>query len=208
MVEHQDFEFSNLDKVLFPEDGITKGDLIEYYRKVSSVILPHLQGRPVTLQRFPDGINKESFYQKDVPESFPQWIDTATLEKKEGELQALICNDHATLLHVANLASVTLRTGLSLVDKVYHPDQMVFYLDPSGNNFNTVLSSALLLKDLLEELGLKPFVKTTGSRGLHVLVPLDSSANFEEVRAFSKEVAGLLVQRDPEHLTTEHRKMG
>jgi len=205
-VDGHDIEITNKDKVLFPQDGITKGDLIEYYQGVSRVMLPYMKERPVTMHRFPDGINEEGFYQQEVGEYFPDWIKRLTLPKEGGQVTHLICDDTATLIYMANLACITPHVWLSREDKIDYPDMLIFDLDPAGDDFLPVRQAALYLRKLLNEVDLKPFVKTTGSCGLHIVMPLDRSTTFDEVRAFAQDVADILASRYPEEITNEQRK--
>jgi bifunctional non-homologous end joining protein LigD len=199
-------ETSNEEKVLFPDDGVTKGELIDYYSEIADVMLPHLKDRPLVMQRFPNGIDSSGFYQKDASEYFPQWISTKRVRKKGGSVNHVICDKRATLAYLANQATITLHTWTSRADKIYHPDQMIFDLDPISDQFAVARETAELLFNLLDELGLRGFIKTTGSKGLHVVVPIDRSADFDEVRAFAFDVAKILEARDPERLTIETRK--
>jgi len=206
-------EVSRPDKVLFPSDGITKAELVEYYRQVGPIMIPHLRNRPVMMQRFPDGIDNEGFIQQQIPDYFPEWIQRVTVPKEQGAITHAVCNDVASLVYMANQACITLHTWLSRADRIECPDQVIFDLDPphydvnpAYDDFTQVRSSALALRDLLDELGLVGFVKTTGLFGAHVVVPLDRSATFDEVRAFAREVAEELVRRDPHHRTIEMRK--
>jgi bifunctional non-homologous end joining protein LigD len=199
-------EITRPTKVLFPKDEITKGELVEYYERIAPTMLPYLQGRPISMERYPDGIAKEGFFQKKAGPYFPDWIPTAELDKQNGTVRHVICDDVATLVYLAGQAVITPHTWLSRADKPNYPDQLIFDLDPSQEDFKAVCAAAKKLRDLLTQRGLTSFVKTTGSRGLHVLVPLDRKKDFEPVRAFAREVAEQLVQADPEHLTTEARK--
>jgi bifunctional non-homologous end joining protein LigD len=199
-------ELSNEDKVLFPDAEITKGDLVGYYRDVAEVILPHVRERAITMRRLPDGINGKSFYQKEVPDYFPEWIDTATLAKEGGEVTHVVANKSATLVYLANQACITPHIWLSRADKPDHPDMIVFDLDPSEHDFEAVCDAARAVRDVFEELGLAAFVKTTGSRGLHVVSPLDRRADFDTVRQFAQDVARVLAARDSKRLTIEARK--
>jgi bifunctional non-homologous end joining protein LigD len=200
-------EISNKDKVFFPESGITKGDLIQYYTDIAFIMLPHVQERPLTMHRFPDGIEGEGFYQKEIPDHFPQWLDRVRIQKKEGgENEQVVCNNAAALVYLANQACITPHIWLSRTDKLDYPDKLVFDLDPPGDEFEPVMKAAYTLKDMLKERGLIPFVMTTGSRGVHVVTPLDRSQDFDTVRTFAENLADVLVQEDPQHLTTEQRK--
>jgi bifunctional non-homologous end joining protein LigD len=199
-------EVSSPDKVLFPEDGITKADLADYYARIAETMLPHLKGRPISMLRYPDGIEGESFFQKDVPDYFPDWIRRAKVEKEGGTLEMMIAEGPAALVYLAGQACITPHVWLSRIDRPQRPDRLIFDFDPPGDDFGPVRDGARRMRDLLEELGLVPFVMTTGSRGLHVTVPLDRSADFDAVRTFARGCAELLVTRRPDHLTVEHRK--
>jgi bifunctional non-homologous end joining protein LigD len=205
-VDGREIEISRPEKVLFPEDGITKGDLIEYYARVAPHMLPHLRDRPLTLERYPNGINTKRFFQKDVSSYFPKWLRTVTVPKVGGTVTHLVCNDTASLVYIANQACVTPHIFLSRIDKLEVPDQMVFDLDPQGDNFDLVRSTAWDFKRLLDELELPAFLKTTGSRGLHVVVPLRRSEKYDEVRAFARELADIIVGQSPETRTMESLK--
>lgn len=199
-------EVSHTDRVLLPQDGITKGDLIDYYRRIAGTMLPYVKGRPAMMQRFPNGIDHPGFVQKEAPDAFPDWITRVTVEKEGGHLNEIVCDNAATLVYLANLACITPHVWLSRIDRLHYPDRLIFDLDPPDDNFARVCSAARLLRGLLEERGIPSSVMTTGSRGLHVLVPLDRSADFDTVRTFAQKVAERAAERDPEHLTTEPRK--
>lgn len=201
-------EVANLDKVIFPDRDITQRGLIDYYRDVAEAILPHLEGRPLTMQRFPDGIDAEGFYQREAPDYFPDWIRRVSIEVgEEGEEQPqVICDDLATLVYLTDQGCITPHIWLSRADKLRHPDRLIFDLDPPDDAFEPIRSAAQSLREVLDDIGLVPFVMTTGSRGLHVVVPLDRSADFDAVRSFAKDLADVLVEREPDALTTEMRK--
>ena len=203
-------ELSNVDKVLFPPSGsspgITKGRLVEYYRRIADTMVPHLAGRPVSMHRFPDGIDGKRFYQKQVPDYFPGWIRVERVEKEGGTVDHAVCDDAATLVYLANQACITPHVWLSRVGRLDHPDRMVFDLDPSNGDAARVRRAARAMRDTLEELGLVPFLTTTGSRGFHVVVPLSREDDFDSVRGFARDLARLLAGRDPERLTVEQRK--
>lgn len=199
-------ELSHPEKALFPADGITKAELVEYYRQIGPAMLKHVHDRPLIMQRFPNGIQQTGFIQQQIPEYFPQWIQRVTVPKERGTVTHAACNNLASLVYLASQACITLHTWLSRADKIEYPDQMIFDLDPARDDFDEVRVCALGLRELLDELGLPGFVKTTGSRGVHIVVPLDRSATFDEVRAFAREVADELVRRDPERRTTQPRK--
>jgi bifunctional non-homologous end joining protein LigD len=197
---------SNPDKELFPEDGITKAELVDYYRGVARPMLTHLRNRPVVMERYPDGYRGKSFYHKDVPDYFPDWIRTVEVPKEGGSLTMAVCDDAATLVYLANQACLTPHPWLSRADRLDCPDRLVFDLDPPGDDFEIVRRTAHRLGDLLTELGLRPAVMTTGSRGLHLVVLLDRRTDFDTARAFARRVADLLAARHPGELTTEPRK--
>ncbi|MFF0425363.1 non-homologous end-joining DNA ligase [Streptomyces sp. NPDC004520] len=199
-------QVSRPEKVLFPEDGITKADLAAYYRTVARRMLPHLRGRPLMLERYPDGIGEPGFQQKEIPAHFPDWVHRAELPKEGGTVTHVLCEETATLVLLADQGCVTPHRWLSRADRPDHPDRLVFDLDPPGDDFRPVREAAGWLHELLDELGLPSLLMTTGSRGLHVLVPLDRRAPFDDVRAFAADVAAVLADRHPDRLTTEVRK--
>lgn len=200
-------ELSNEDKILFPKSKITKGDLIAYYEKVASFMIPKIKDRPVSMLRYPNGIQKEGFFQKNISDYFPKWIKTSSIKRKEkANMKMLVCNDKATLLYLANQACITPHIWLSKIDKLRYPDRMIFDLDPSKNDFCLVKEGAKALREVLEEeLNLKTFVMTTGSKGLHVVVPIKRDFDFDAVRAFARGAAQLLSSHYPEKYTTEQR---
>ena len=199
-------ELSNLDKVLFPKSGLTKGDLVEYYRRIGATALPYYRNRPLSMHRFPDGIDAEGFFQKDTPDYFPDWIDRATLEKKDGVVRYVVANSTAALVFLADQGCITPHLALARADKPEHPDRLIFDLDPSDEDFDKVRRAARAFKALLDELKLASFVQTTGSRGLHVVVPLSRSADFDEVRRFARDACQYLADQNPTLLTIEQRK--
>jgi bifunctional non-homologous end joining protein LigD len=205
-VDGKEIEISRPEKVLFPEDGITKGDLIEYYARIAPHMLPHLRDRPLTLERYPNGIHTKRFFQKEVSSYFPKWLRTVTVKKVGGTVTHVVCNDTATLVYIANQACVTPHIFLSRIDKLDIPDQMVFDLDPQGDDFELVRSTALSFKQLLDELELPAFLKTTGSRGLHVVVPLQRREGYDAVRAFARDLAARIVSQAPGERTMESLK--
>lgn len=204
-------DISNADKLFFPDDGLTKGDLVAYYRDLAEVMVPHLNGRPLALQRFPDGITRDGFFQKDASDYFPDWLCTADVPRRGrgrgGTVEHVyVCDNPATLVYLANQGTITFHVWPALTDDLQHPDLLVFDLDPSDRDLDAVRGAARALRDLLREVGLTPFVQTTGSKGFHVVTSLDRSADFDTVRAFARDMARLIVQRDPERLTVEQRK--
>ena len=158
------------------------------------------------MERYPDGIDGQRIFQKDVPDYFPDWIERAKVHKEGGSLQQVVCDQAATLVYLANQACITPHVFLSRADRLDHPDQLIFDLDPAGDDFEEARLAALALRDLLRELELPSFAKTTGGKGLHLTVPLDRRADFDTVRGFARDVADLLAARQPDRLTTEQRK--
>lgn len=207
-VNSRTVEISKPDKIMFPDSEITKRDLVDYYQKIAEKMLPHMREHPLNMQRFPDGIDGESFYEKAIPEYFPDWIDRADVNVKgKGEIQSqVVCNDAATLVYLADQACITSHIWLSQVDKLDYPDKMIFDLDPPGEDFEPVRFAARVLRDVLDEVELDSFLMTTGSRGLHVVIPLDRSADFDTTREFARDLVNVLAEQEPDRLTTEVRK--
>lgn len=199
-------ELSNTDKVLFPKIGFTKGDLIDYYERIAETLLPYVKDRPLTMHRFPDGIEEEGFVQQDVDDYFPDWMQTKSVSKEGGSVRHVVCQNTATLVYLANQACITPHVWLSRVDTLKSPDYVVFDLDPPDGDFEPVREAAYQLRKLLDELELDAYVKTTGSRGLHVQVPIGKGISFDEARTFAQDAASLLARRHPNALTTEARK--
>jgi len=199
---------SHPDKVLFPDDGITKEDLARYYADVADRMLPWLRDRPITMVRYPDGLGGQRFFQKNAPSYFPDWIHRAEVGKEGGQVEHVVCDRPATLVYLANQACIEIHAFTSRVDKLGAPDQMVFDFDPPDDErFADVRRAALWARDLLEgELGLTSFVRTTGGRGLHVHVALNRRTDFDAVREFAHRAAGVLARRHPDVITTEQRK--
>jgi bifunctional non-homologous end joining protein LigD len=194
------------DKVLFPDDGITKGELASYYEAIASVMLPHIRGRPVTMERYPSGIGEKGFMQKDVSKGFPEWLERVEVPKKSGTVHHPIVRNKRSLLWLANQNCITPHVWTSRTPKLYEPDICVFDLDPSEDEPEKLRAAALGVRDILAELGLPSWVKTSGSKGFHIVVPLDSKAGFGEVARFAYAVATILVKSDPRNLTLEFSK--
>ena len=200
-------ELSNTSKTLFPDDQVTKGDLVGYYRDIAARMLPYLRDRPLSMERYPDGITGERIVQKNVPRYFPDWIARTRVKKQGGTLVQVICDRPATLVYLANQACIEMHAFLSRTGALDRADQLIFDLDPPDDHrFDQVKHLALGLRDLLDELGLTAFVKTTGGRGLHVHVPLDARDDFDTVRRFARQASDVLAAREPDILTTEQRK--
>jgi bifunctional non-homologous end joining protein LigD len=198
---------SRPDKVLFPDGGVTKGELVEYYRRIAPWILPHLRDRAIALERYPEGIGAPGFFQKATPAYYPEWIRRVTIPKREGgTVEQVVCDDAATLVYLANQDCITPHIWLSRTDRLDYPDRMLFDLDPGDGGFEPARAAAQAVKALLDELGLPAYLKTTGSRGLHVAVPLKRREGFDSVRAFARALASVVVSRDPDRWTVEQRK--
>jgi bifunctional non-homologous end joining protein LigD len=197
---------SNSDKVLFPEDGISKADLATYYRDVASTMLPYVRRRPLHMDRYPDGMGGERWVQKEVPKHFPDWVETIEVPKRGGSVNHVVCSDAATLVYLADQGTITPHVWLSRTDRIDRPDLMVLDLDPAGDDFQVVRDAARLVRELLDEVGLPAFLKTTGSRGLHLAVPLDRRAGFDDVRRLARDIASVAASRDPDRLSVEMRK--
>ena len=194
------------DKVMFPDEGITKGELASYYEAIAPVMLPHIRNRPVTMERYPAGIGDEGFMQKDVSKGFPEWLKRVEVPKKGGTVHHPIISDTRSLLWLANQNCITPHVWTSRAPKLYEPDICIFDLDPSEDEPEKLRAAALGVRDLLAELGLPSWVKTSGSKGFHIAVPLDSKAGFGAVGTFAHATARVLVSRDPENLTLEFAK--
>ena len=195
------------EKVLFPDDGITKGELAAYYEAIATVMLPHISGRPITMERFPAGIGKKGFFHKDVSKGFPEWLERVEVPKKDGTVHHPIVTDARGLLWLANQNCITPHVWASRVPRLYYPDVCVFDLDPSRTDEEeAVRAAALALRDLLAELGLASWVKTSGSKGFHIAVALDGKARTGNVARFAHMAGALLVRRDPKHMTQQFSK--
>jgi len=194
------------EKVLFPDDGITKGELAEYYRMIAPVMLPHIANRPITMERFHRGIGEKGFYQKSVTKGFPTWLERVAVPKKDGTVYHPLVTSTDALLWLANMNCITPHVWTSRAPDLMHPDLLVFDLDPSVDDDDALRAATLLVRDTLTEFGLTSRVKTTGSKGFHVVVALDRSADYGECASFSHKLGRLLVQRHPHTFTQEFYK--
>ena len=195
------------EKVLFPADGITKAELANYYETIAPLMLPHIRNRPITMERFHKGIGQPGFFQKDVVKGFPEWLERVEVPKHGGTVHHPVVTDARSLLWLANQNSITIHVWPSRAPKLYNPDVCVFDLDPSKDDENEILcAAAVQLRDLLNELGLPSWIKTSGSKGFHIAVPLDSKSDFGEVARFAHHTGRLLVTRYPATLTQEFSK--
>jgi bifunctional non-homologous end joining protein LigD len=194
------------DKLLFPDDGITKGELAAYYEAMAPFMLPHIRERPITMERYHRGIGAAGFFQKDVSKGFPDWLQRVEVPKKGGTVHHPLASDTRSLLWMANQNSITLHVWTSRVPNLYQPDVCVFDLDPAEQEPRVLRRAALALRDLLRELGLASWVKTSGSKGFHIVVPVDGENRFGEVARFAHTAGALLVRRHPDQLTQEFSK--
>jgi bifunctional non-homologous end joining protein LigD len=205
-VEGRTFKLTNLDKVLYPSTGFTKGDLIGWYAAIAPTLLPHLRRRPLTLKRYPDGVDGKHFYEKQSPRHRPEWVQTVTVwsEHSKRDVQYTLCEDLPTLVWLANLADIELHPSLSLADAIERPTTLAFDLDPGPPaEIPACCEVALELQELFGQFGLKAFAKTSGSKGLQVYVPLnDPHVTYEQTKPFAHAVAGLLERRHPERVVS------
>ena len=193
------------EKVMFPDDGITKGELADYYRLVAPVMLPHIAGRPVTMERFHRGIGDKGFFQKNVAKP-PPYIETVAVPKKEGIVNYPVVSDEAGLLWMANQNSITPHVWTARVPRLMYPDVCLFDLDPLDEDQQRLRRAALLVRELLSELGCESWIKTSGSKGYHIAFALDGNADYGSVARFGHRVGRALVERDPANFTQEFYK--
>jgi len=201
-------EFSNLDKILYPELKVTKAQVIEYYIKVAPKMLNLLAGRPIVMTRFPDGIDKEGFYEKDAPQGTPRWVKTFRRysETAGREINYVLCDDLDTLLWLANLASLEIHMTLSKADSFENPDLVVFDLDPKPPaDYDDVIEVALMVKERLDSLRLRSYVKTSGKKGLHIIIPIVENYTFQQAREFVQKIAAY-VGKQTEKIVAERSK--
>ncbi len=204
-----DMEISNLDKVFFPGVGYSKGDLVDYYERVATTMLRHVAGRPITMLRAPGGFAKKEkkFYQQEVPDYFPTWIHTSSVKKEDGtRISHAVIENEATLVYLADQACVTPHIWLSKKGALDKPDKMLFDLDPAGDDFSQVKRAAEKLKNFFDDLDIACFVMTTGSKGLHIAIPLKPRWTFSRLRELARRTCEELAQKNPKELTVEHRK--
>ncbi len=197
-----EIDITNPDRPLFPRNGYTKADLVDYYRRIAPFMLPFIKERPVSMVRHPNGIDAPGFIQKNVPRGAPSWLRTENMPKQGGYVRHMVCEKTADLVYLANLDCITPHVWLSRVDRPECPDRMILDLDPGDDDFEVVKEAALLARELLSDDGLKGFVMTTGSRGMHVVVPLDRTADFDALRSYAMGIADEMVQMD-DRLTME-----
>ena len=208
-IEGREVTLSNIDKVMYPASGFTKGQVIDYYIKASKFILPHLEDRPLTLKRYPDGVTSQFFYEKNASKHTPKWVETASVKRKHepGAIRYVMLNNLPSLVWAANLASLELHVLLSKAKNVQRPTSMVFDLDPGPPaDFLTCAEVAIRLRDLLEHMGLYSFVKSSGSKGLQIYVPFNTAVTYEDTQPLAKHLADALAQADPDLIVTKMAK--
>lgn len=208
-VADHDIRLSKLDKAFYPADHVSKGDVIEHYRAVADAMLPHLAGRPLTLRRYPDGISEKGFFQKDASEYFPDWMTIIEVPQRQGDgtVSHVVCDDAATLVYLANQATIEYHIWLSTVHSLNCPDRIVVDIDPpEGIEVATLRMVARQLRSLFGAIGLTSFVQATGGRGFHVVAALDPSEDYRFVRDLAADLADYLATQYPDLLTTAQRK--
>ena len=209
IVEDRTLMVSNLDKVLYPKDGFTKGELIHYYIRIAPVLLPHLKDRPLTMKRYPDGVEGEFFYEKNCPSHRPKWVQTAKVwsEGNQREMQYCLAQDLPTLVWAANLADIELHTSLSRKKDVARPTMMVFDLDPGPPaDIVQCCQVGLWLREILQGMKLKSWAKTSGSKGLQVYVPLNTAVSYDQTKEVSHAIAEHLESAHPELVVSKMAK--
>ncbi|HEX6117284.1 MAG TPA: non-homologous end-joining DNA ligase [Solirubrobacterales bacterium] len=206
-VEGRTLSISNLDKVLYPEAGFTKGEVIDYYARIAPAMLPHLRDRPLTLRRYPNGVADKSFFEKRCPKHRPDWVETAPIDTSEGPIDFCMCQDQATLVWVAQLAALELHPSLSRARDMDHPTVVAFDLDPGPPaDIVDCCHVALRLRELFGSFELECFPKTSGSKGMQVYVPLNSKAGYERTKPFANAVAKLLEKQSPDKVVSKMAK--
>jgi bifunctional non-homologous end joining protein LigD len=203
-VDGRSLKFTNLKKVFYPDEGYTKRDVINYYDGVSALILPHLKDRPLSLKRYPNGIKDEFFFQKHVPESFAPWLRTELIDSDHNEapINYVFAQDRASLLYLANLGCIDQNPWMSRLGSLDNPDFILIDLDPQECPYDMIVEAALLVKQVLDEIGLEGYPKTTGGRGMHVYIPVKTDYSYEQTRTFAEVIARIVVRRKPELFTT------
>jgi bifunctional non-homologous end joining protein LigD len=206
-VEGRTLSLSNLDKLMYPIPGFTKGQVIEYYTRIAPVLLPHLRDRPLTLKRYPNGVGGAYFYEKQCPEHRPDWVETAEIRMESKDINFCLCNDLPTLVWAANLADLELHPSLSKAGRIERPTTMAFDLDPGEPaTIEECCEVALLLRDVLEPLGLQSFPKTSGSKGMQLYVPLNAAVTYADTRPLSQALARHLEAQHPKLIVSVQKK--
>lgn len=202
----KNIEITHPDKLLFPENAITKKEVCEYYARIADFLLPFVKERPLTLRRYPDGIDSDGFYNKHAPDYFPDFIQRLTVPMEEAHMQMVAANTATELVYLAGQNTIEFHMALSKIDDIKKPDQLIFDFDPSDGDFEKVRTSALILKELLDSWDVPSFVKTTGSRGVHVHIPIIRNESFKETKLIAKKIAAKLHAECKNLTTLEQRK--
>lgn len=207
-IQGKEVPLSKPEKEFYPDNGITKADVVDYYRRIWPHASRHASGRPMVLQRFPDGITEEGFYQKKTPDYFPGWIETIGVKiKEDGAVDPYVnCNSEATIAYLANQGCITMHLWLSKKEDLNKPDRMIFDLDPPKGDFEMVRKAAFALHSLFDEARIHSYPMVTGSKGMHVVIPIKPTAAFDEVRETARKIAENVTASAPEHFTTETSK--
>ena len=201
-VGKQSLKFTNLNKVFYPQEGFTKRDVINYYDGVAELILPHLRDRPLSLKRYPNGIDGDFFFQKNAAEKFPSWLRTVPIASDKKTINFVVADDRESLLYLANLGCIDQNPWLSRVDTLEFPDFVLIDLDPYHCGYDRIVEAAQLVHSKLEQMGLEGYPKTTGGDGMHIYVPLEPHYNYEQVRSFAEILARLVAAERPDMFTT------
>ena len=203
-VDGRTIKFTNLGKTYYPREGYTKRDLLNYYDQVSGYLLPHLKDRPLSLKRYPNGIHEEFFFQKNIPEEYPDWlrIEPIHSEHRGEEIRFVVANDRATLLYLTNLGCIDQNPWMSRVGSLEYPDYILIDLDPQECSFDMIIDAALLVKNKLDLVGLQGYPKTTGGDGMHVFVPIEPRYTYDQVRSFAEILSRLVIGDQPDLFTT------
>ncbi len=208
-VDGRELSLTNLDKVLYPATGFTKGEVIDYYARIADTLLPHLQGRPLTLRRYPEGVEASSFFEKRCPKHRPEWVRTASIwsEREDGEIAFCVCDDKPTLVWMAQLAALELHPSLSIAKRMERPTVLAFDLDPGAPaDVIDCCRVALAVRKLFGELGVESFPKTSGGKGLQVYVPLNKRLTYEATKPYAHALAKALERADPDRIVSKMSK--
>jgi len=209
-VDGRELKLTNLGKVLYPKAGFTKGEVVDYYAKVAAAIVPHLKGRPLTLRRFPEGVDdtEAAFFEKRCPKHRPDWVKTARVSAETGEIDFCVCEDRPTLVWMAQLAAIELHPSLSLAERLDRPTVLVFDLDP-GPPADVIdcCRIAVRLRELFGHFGVECLPKTSGSKGLQVYVPLNTETSYDETKPLARAIAQLLEKQTPKEVVSKMKKV-
>lgn len=197
-IDGRTLKFTNLAKLYYPDDGVAKRDVLNYYAAVADLLLPHLRDRPLSLKRYPNGIKEQFFFQKDTPESYPNWLRTELID----DINYVFAGDHASLLYLVNLGCIDQNPAMSRSGSLEHPDFILIDLDPQECTYDLIVEAALLVKHTLDQIGLTGYPKTTGGDGMHVYIPIEPIYSYEEARTFAELISRLVTHAKPQLFTT------